>query len=177
MAGEHRDVVARRVVAGVDDNGKSVIVSDAVTPARVVLDAFTINQLWQFDALPPHVLVDDTSNGEVSIAPPEGGFVYLVTSFPPDSEWDLGAGYADALAASGGHAESHVETEEIAGLHETDTVDILTVISGEMYAVLEGGETLLKPGDTFVQRGTKHAWHNRGDVPCTIVAVMMGATR
>jgi quercetin dioxygenase-like cupin family protein len=95
---------------------------------------------------------------------------------PPDSEWDYAGGYAGSLAEAGA-AESHVDSDEMAGLHQTDSVDIITIISGEMYAVLETTETLLKPGDTFVQRGTRHAWSNRTDQPCVYVSIMVGATR
>jgi uncharacterized cupin superfamily protein len=64
-----------------------------------------------------------------------------------------------------------------AGLHQTDTVDIVTILSGELYAVTETGETLLKPGDSLVQRGTVHTWSNRGNVPCTKVALQIGGSR
>jgi mannose-6-phosphate isomerase-like protein (cupin superfamily) len=176
MAGEYAQIQARRVVAGVNRALKSVIVSDGATPARIATDAFIINQIWQTDNLPPKVLAEDTSHGEVSISPPAAGFIYLVTTFPPDTSWNFADGYKDALAASGGE-NAHVANDGIAGLHQTDTVDIITVLSGEIHAVLEEGEVLLKQGDSFVQRGTKHAWSNRTDQPCSIVAVMMSATR
>ena len=65
----------------------------------------------------------------------------------------------------------------IPGLHTTDTIDLVTVISGEIYAITESAETLMRPGDSLVQRGTKHAWSNRGDEPCTLVAVHVAAAR
>ena len=164
MPGEHLAMRARRVVAGRDPRDRSTVIEDRDTPTRVATDAYIINQIWQMDALPPDVLGEDASGGSVTIAPPRGGFIYLVTTFPPDSEWDVAAGYRDALAASGA-ADSYVEGEEIAGLHETDTVDLNTVISGELYAVLEEGEVLLRAGDSFVQRGTRHASSNRTDRP------------
>jgi len=176
MAGEHLEAHSRVVVTGVNDSGKSVIVRDGDTAARVATEAYTINQIWQVDSLPPHVLAEDTSGGEASIAPPASGFVYLVTTWPPDSEWDMAAGYEAALAASG-DAEAHVEGSAVPGMHQTDTVDIVTVISGELTGIVEDGEVTLKAGDSFVQRGTKHSWSNRTDKPATIVAVMMTATR
>lgn len=176
MSAQHLKATARRVVAGVDADGGSTTVSDADTTARVATEAFTINQVWQMDALPPQVLDEDATGPEISITPPGAGFIYLLTTFAPDSEWDPETGYAEALQSSGGGG-SHVEDGGIAGLHETDTVDIITVVSGEVYAVLEKDEVLLKAGDSFVQRGTKHAWSNRSDQPCTIVAVMVGARR
>jgi hypothetical protein len=175
MAGEHRKVEARRVVTGLNDEGKSAVVSDAITPNRVAFDACTVNKIWQFDALPARVLGDDASVDAGSI-PPMNGFIYMVTTFPPDSEWDLEAGYAELLASSGG-AGPYLTGSEIPGLHETDTVDIITVVSGELYALLETEEVLLKQGDSFVQRGTKHSWSNRSDMPCTIASVMVGASR
>jgi hypothetical protein len=161
----------------VDADSRSAIVSDGNTGTRIATEAFTICQIWQMDSLPPHVLAEDTLREEASITPPVGGFTYMVTTFPPDSEWDPAPGYKEALAASGGEDAHREDDGGIAGLHETDTVDIITVISGELFAVLELGETVLRPGDSFVQRGTKHAWSNRSDRPCTIVAVMVGATR
>jgi quercetin dioxygenase-like cupin family protein len=46
-------------------------------------------------------------------------------------------------------------------MHRTDTVDYGIVLAGEVYLLLEQGETLLQTGDVVVQRGTTHAWHNR----------------
>jgi uncharacterized cupin superfamily protein len=63
------------------------------------------------------------------------------------------------------------------GLHQTDTVDIVTIISGELIAITETSETVLRPGDSLVQNGTVHTWANRGDVPCMKVAVQIGAQR
>jgi hypothetical protein len=177
VAGEHLQAQARCVVAGLTADGKSTIVSDGDARTRVATEAFTICQIWQIDKTPPHVLDGSTLAEEATITPPVGGFTYMVTTFPPDSEWDPASGYKEALEASGGGDAHREDDGGIAGLHETDTVDIITVLSGEMYAVLETGETLLRQGDSFVQRGTKHTWSNRSDRPATIVAVMVGATR
>jgi hypothetical protein len=40
---------------------------------------------------------------------------------------------------------------------------------------MESGETLLRAGDTLVQRGTTHAWSNRTGEPATVVSVMIAA--
>ena len=64
---------------------------------------------------------------------------------------------------------------EIAGLHRTASVDVGTVISGELTLLLPTGETTLRPGETFVLRGNEHAWRNRTPQPVTIVVTMIGA--
>ena len=48
---------------------------------------------------------------------------------------------------------------------------------GEVWAVIDGGETLMKKGDVLIQRGTIHAWSNRSDKPCTILFVLSNAKR
>ena len=60
-------------------------------------------------------------------------------------------------------------------MHKTGTVDYIVVLKGEIYAVLEKGETLLKPGDVFIQRGTNHSWSVRGDEPCIVAVVLVNA--
>lgn len=63
-------------------------------------------------------------------------------------------------------------------MHTTDSIDYGVVISGEVYLELDDGvEVLLKPEDCVVQNGTRHAWRNRGSVPCLMAFVMIGATR
>jgi hypothetical protein len=175
MGGKHKEVRARRVVTGLDEKGKSTIVSDGLTETRLVADAFTLNHLWKSLKVPDHVRQENALGTEVLIPPPPAGFTYLISTFPPDSDWDFESGYAGSLAAAGA-ADTFVE-DEIPGLHETDTFDIITIISGEVYAILETTETLLKAGDTIVQRGTKHSWSNRTDDIVTMTVIHFGATR
>lgn len=64
------------------------------------------------------------------------------------------------------------------GMHTTDTVDLIYVISGAVAMELDDGvEIELIAGNTVVQSGTRHAWRNRGSVPCEVVAVSIGAHR
>ena len=71
----------------------------------------------------------------------------------------------------------HLETEN-PGMHTTDTVDYEVVISGEVVLELDdGAEVTLKPGDTVIQNGTRHAWRNRTEKPAVLVVVLIGAKR
>ncbi|MDV7088965.1 cupin domain-containing protein [Rhodococcus opacus] len=175
MAGEHFEARARRIVVGLDEDGRSKFVSDGMTDTRHVTDAFTRNVIWQATEVPTPVMAESGLPETAPIEPPPGGYHYIVTTFPPDSEWDYEAGYAKALTEA--DAPNSFTGNDIPGMHTTDTVDIVTVISGEIWALVETGETLLKQGDSLVQRGTKHAWRNRSDAPCTIAAVMVSVVR
>ncbi len=60
-------------------------------------------------------------------------------------------------------------------MHRTSTVDYAVVLKGEIHAVMERGETLLRAGDILVQRGTNHSWSVRGDEPCMVAFVLVSA--
>jgi uncharacterized cupin superfamily protein len=49
------------------------------------------------------------------------------------------------------------------------------VISGEIDMLLDDSEVHLKAGDVLVQRGTSHAWVNRGKESCRIAFVLIDA--
>ena len=61
-------------------------------------------------------------------------------------------------------------------MHQTPTLDYVVILSGELYLIMEDGETLLQPGDIVIQRGTNHAWSNRSDEPCIQLAVLIDAS-
>ena len=64
------------------------------------------------------------------------------------------------------------------GMHTTDTVDLDLVISGEVWLELDDGiEVHLEAGDSVVQNGTRHSWHNRTNEPCVIFVTLLGARR
>jgi mannose-6-phosphate isomerase-like protein (cupin superfamily) len=71
----------------------------------------------------------------------------------------------------------HMEPDH-PGMHTTDTVDLDLMLSGEMFLELDdGAEVHLRPGDCVIQNGTRHAWHNRGSEPCTMLSILVGAQR
>jgi quercetin dioxygenase-like cupin family protein len=60
-------------------------------------------------------------------------------------------------------------------MHKTSTVDYIIVLKGEIHAIMETGEKLLRAGDILVQRGTNHSWSVRGAEPCIVAAVLVSA--
>jgi quercetin dioxygenase-like cupin family protein len=61
------------------------------------------------------------------------------------------------------------------GFHKTSSVDYAIVLAGEIYALMDEGEVLLKEGDVLVQRGTNHAWSNRSDAPAYLAFMLIDA--
>src|SRR3954451_9949108 len=139
MAGEHLEARARRVLVGLDDSGRSTIISDADAETRLATPAFTRNVIWGADVVPTPVMAENAMTEAATIPPPPAGYYCDISTFPPDSEWDLEGGYAAALAAAGVEVDDDPEARStegpraMPGMHQTDTVDIVTVIAGEIW--------------------------------------------
>jgi quercetin dioxygenase-like cupin family protein len=111
--------------------------------------------------------------------PPAGGTVIKYIDFPPEprdaAEREAGAEAAEARRAQSNEAglRRRPEHPRHPGMHETDTVDYAIVLSGEIYAILDEDETLMKAGDVLIQNATMHAWANRSQEPCRVVFVLV----
>jgi mannose-6-phosphate isomerase-like protein (cupin superfamily) len=162
---------ARRVISGLDHTGRSVIVADGRTATRAVRpNGAVVEEIWRQESLPAHATDDGVSGPDLQLAPPPRGAVVRLYTCPPDSEMDMDA-YAAAAASIYG-AGNAGGTSGIPGMHRTETVDVITVVSGQIVAVFENGETLLGPGDNLIVPGTMHAWSNRSNRPATIVSTV-----
>jgi quercetin dioxygenase-like cupin family protein len=64
------------------------------------------------------------------------------------------------------------------GFHRSDTVDVITIVSGEVVMALDdGAEVTLHAGDVVMQNGTRHAWFNRSHEPAVLGMTIIGAAR
>lgn len=172
----------RRVVTGQVDGGKSVFVSDElVEPVTVALLPGTeFHRLWGADDV-PMLPTDGTPTSQQQYFPPPNGFRWGFFTLPPGTDatlegTDIEAALKELEEKLPGMA-GHMEPDH-PGMHTTDTVDFEVVLSGEVVLELDdGAEVTLKAGDTIVQNGTRHAWHNRADVPVVIAVGIIGARR
>ncbi len=62
-------------------------------------------------------------------------------------------------------------------MHRTESVDYAIILEGEIWAVMDKNETLMRTGDVLVQRGTNHAWANRSDNTARIAFVLLDGKR
>ncbi len=179
----------RRVVTGHDKSGKSIFVSDDEISRSVSLDALPdvkiLEEIWCTDDVPsiPVNPGDPTVDMASFVPKPQGTRFRFFTTLP--EIWNKLA-EEQGLEMDAIHEELHAKMPGLAetleqdnpGMHTTDTIDYGVVLSGEVYLELDDGqEVLLKQGDTYIQNGTRHAWRNRGDQPCIIAVVMVGAER
>lgn len=168
----------RRVVTGHNAEGKSVIVSDEASPNTLaVLDdpAYGLTDLWVTSTTPAdNSHAGDPANRKIVLEPPSRGSIFRVVEFPPDMQM---VGKLDREAAFKKMSASATmdPTARHPGMHKTSTLDYAIVLSGEIYAMMDIGETKLSAGDCLIQRGTNHAWSNRSDKPCLIAFILLDA--
>lgn len=136
----------RRVVTGIDSDGKSCILIDGPVPQ---LNSAS-DLIWRTPVVPA-----DNSGSEDMAAPytmdmlHDGGTNFMHVTFPPK----MGP-----------------------YMHATDTLDYLVVLSGQIVLELEAGEVTLNPGDLIVDRGVMHAWRNDTDAPASMISITLPAT-
>jgi mannose-6-phosphate isomerase-like protein (cupin superfamily) len=168
----------RRVVTGHDRNGKSMFVEDRRAPnvlEMASMPGVALTDLWRTATSPASNSGNkDAATGKIRLEPPAEGTILRIVEFPPDKVWRKAADARKAFASIGaGGAPDHASDDAM--MHATATVDYIIVLKGEIWAIMDKGEKLLKPGDVLIQRGTNHSWSVRGKEPCIIAAVLIGA--
>jgi mannose-6-phosphate isomerase-like protein (cupin superfamily) len=170
----------RRVVTGHDAAGRSVLIMDGPAPhiySRGPGSA-VVSELWETRSAPASNAGNaETTDHQFRLAPPRNGTVFRIIQYPPDSERLAALERERASADDGsGHAAAFDRASpRHPGFHKTDSVDYAIVLSGEIHALLDAGEVLLKAGDVLIQRGTNHAWSNRSNEPVFLAFVLIDA--
>lgn len=170
----------RRVVTGHLD-GKAVFTSDAeVEPiAMRTLPQSEYHLMWGADearSFPDDGRRPDTPR----YFPPVGGFRFGFFTIPPVDAPPLaeGATIEDVVTEFESLLPGMLEHLELddPGMHTTATIDYGVVISGEATLELDdGATTVLRPGDCYVQNGTRHRWSNAGTSPAVLAVAIVGA--
>jgi hypothetical protein len=166
----------RRIVTGVNDAGRSYIQSDTLLPAAEVGPGEPVRVgLWTTDSAPSsnQGAHDPVPDGVILRTPPahRGGSVIRVTDIPPDSR----RAYTAEDLQRRGCKTTPERSAKHPGFHATDTVDYAICLEGEVWAVLDEGETPMRPGDVLIQRGTYHAWSNRTDRVARMLFILIDA--
>jgi quercetin dioxygenase-like cupin family protein len=143
----------RRVVTG--HNGKNVakVIRDAPAQNTKTPRAGVASTLmWCTDAMPADIAigedVEDMGARILGTPPPENGSRFIVMEFAP--------GIASEM-------------------HRTETIDYIAVLAGEIDMDMDNSTVTLRAGDIMVQRGTNHAWSNRGKEPARLAIVLLDA--
>jgi mannose-6-phosphate isomerase-like protein (cupin superfamily) len=149
--------VPRRVVTGHSSEGVSIVVSDGPVPVTRELpqDGVAFHEIWNTTGAPAPINaleeVDPTER-ELAVPPPPLGTKIRINEFAP------------------GHLDERGLQSPV---HRTESIDYGIVLEGEITLVLDDSEVTLHAGDVVVQRGTDHAWANRGSTTAKVVFVLV----
>jgi mannose-6-phosphate isomerase-like protein (cupin superfamily) len=169
---------SRRVVTGHDKSGKAVILRDDVPEVHVRARTGTLTQqMWITDNIPAEEVTAADPTGKIKgTNPPLAGSIFRILEIPAESS------YKPRTEAD---AEEHrkntgVEVGPLGkgkhpAMHRTRSIDYALILKGEIDMMLDDSEVHCREGDVLIQQGTDHAWANRGDKPCTIAFILIGA--
>ena len=145
----------RRVVTGHDDRGSAKVIVDGeatnIRPSPRPGQYSTL--MWCTDSMPCDMPVgegaEDMGNRILGTYPPVNGTRFMIAEYPPGNT---------------------------ARMHRTETIDYIIVLDGEIDMELDEGRMVhLKRGDVMIQRGTYHAWINKGSETCRMAFVLIDA--
>ncbi|MEK7833904.1 MAG: cupin domain-containing protein, partial [Acidobacteriota bacterium] len=134
-------------------------------------------EVWNTNASPaPIDNSDDPTLRPLQLHPTPNGSIIRFVDIPPDagqhdiSDEDIAAGFAQ-IGAAGATTRNADSPHKL--MHRTETIDYGILLSGELWLVLDEGETKLSPGDVVIQRGTNHAWSNRTNETARMVFILL----
>jgi quercetin dioxygenase-like cupin family protein len=143
----------RRVITGHDaGNVAKVLIDGAAANAKYPAPGAVSTLIWCTDhapaAIPVGEDIEDMGARILGTAPPANGTRFAVIDFPPGNKPHM---------------------------HRTETIDYVLVLEGEIDMDMDDSTVKLKAGEIMVQRGTNHAWANRGTARARVVFVLIDA--
>ena len=169
----------RRIITGHNSSGKSVVVIDG-PPARILgSDSRGLAEIWNMNDAPVNTQdATDRADIDVVLSPIANGSKFRYFAIAPEdpslSDEEREARISERFAEMGATHE-RIDTSRHAAMHKTKTIDYIILLSGEVTLLLDEDERDLKPFDVVVQRGTNHAWINKGKEPALLIAVLIDA--
>lgn len=168
----------RRVITGEGADGRSLVIIDGSPSGETGAPGLGgLYEIWHETLGEKLDAKDARERGEAQpILSPAAGAVkvrWFVIEPPPEG---VPAEFIKTAArerfAQFGAADHLRDQDRHPAMHQTDSLDVICLISGEASLILDDGETRLKPGQIVIQRGTSHAWTAHGG-PALFLAVLI----
>ena len=143
----------RRVVTGHHKNSVAKIIKDGPAEnTRYSRPGSSSTLLWSTAETPAAMPIgedaEDMGARILGTPPPPNGSRFIIMEFQPGNE---------------------------PRMHRTETLDYIVVLAGEIDMDMDDSIVKLKAGDVMIQRGTNHAWANRGTEPARLAIVLLDA--
>lgn len=170
----------RRIVTENGPDGRSRIVQDGPSPAiRRVPErpGYAVTNIWRTHGAAAGTDAPDDIVSHKGVLPPKAGTVIRVIDFPPEpaDPAEFERMIAATFKSLYPDATHQPDGTKHFGMHKTATIDYAVVLAGEVTAIMDNGETVMRAGDVLIQRGTNHAWANRSGKPARIMFILIDA--
>jgi hypothetical protein len=167
------DNLSKRIVTGNDEHGRSrAVIKDRTSKRGLTAE------IWRTGAEAVSALNGEVPQPSLTLEPPPDGSVFCLFQIgPQQNELHLSEAEREHMYAK--HFQSmkashcRPDTSRHPGMHRTATLDYIVVLTGRVTLLLDDEDINLEPFDVVVQRGTNHAWVNRGSVPALLMSVMI----
>ena len=167
----------KRTITGHNGNGEAVALYHGPAVNGMSSPAAGLGEIWQTMGLPADFTdARDLSRGPVKLEPEPGSIKlrwFWIMAESGDTTKSEAAYAASFQAVGAAHARTNSARHP--GMHKTHSVDYIVCLKGNSTLLLDEDEVDLKPGDVVVQRGTNHAWINKGHEPALYLAVLVDA--
>ncbi len=164
----------RRIITGHNEEGKSIVAYDGPP-----ITFGGLSEMWVTDRSPAdNKHKNDAAKRKLRLEPPPNGSILrFFQVFPEDPSRSAEEGEEETAAGFAAMDASHCrpDTSRNPRMHKTKTVDYIILLEGEITLLLDEDEVDLKQFDVVIQRGTNHAWINKGTKPALLVAVLIDA--
>jgi mannose-6-phosphate isomerase-like protein (cupin superfamily) len=146
----------KRVVTGVDGEGRSYVVSAEELPNPGTVEAV---ELWRYQPSDIEQWIAGIPEEAAATAfePPPGAAWWVAATFPTGGEPVAGPEYPGV---------------DEQGFHATRTIDFGYLLSGEVTLVLDSESVRITAGDVVVQQAARHAWRNEGTEPAVLLVLL-----
>ncbi|MDA9660669.1 cupin domain-containing protein [Gammaproteobacteria bacterium] len=170
----------RRIVTGHNEEGKSVVSIDSPPSRSLGEDAGGLYEIWNTDGEGFDTKsLKDKADIDVLLSPAKGGTkirYFQINPIPEGVPQEVIEASTAAAFEKMGAAHHRVDTSRNAAMHETDTIDYIILLKGDVTLILDEEEIKVNPHDIVVQRGTNHAWVNNGTEPALLIAVLIDSS-
>lgn len=172
----------KRYVMANRPDGSSDIVYETDLGTKLGAPGLQTHELWRNEKTPADLSdpVDPVADQAMHHEPPDGGALFRVLKFPPEKDMpgvtpEIMVAYHRAIHSAHVPSLEYLRGAKSLTMHKTDTLNYFVLVSGELWALSEGRDVLLRAGDVIVQKDCMHGWANRSDEPAILVAVLIDA--
>ena len=173
----------RRVVTGLNKDGRARVLTDGPSPHFEDRPSGRITEIWSNSESPATY----DNKGDRAIWPmrhdphPNGTICRMLemapglevpANVPPEDLLQLAKGVFEGMQSD--FVPTLESVKRHTSFHKTNSLDYLVILSGRLTMLMDDDdEVTLNPGDVVVQQGVMHGWRVEGDEPVRMFAVLV----